>query len=252
MMTHSPSKTWLRFSSLSLIMLGLVMLGLAAAYSAYAVVSWAQLGNMVAGGPAPYSTGVAGSPVGTLPPAERIVIPTIGARPMWPWLTVSAGISGVRGTYATGHQMWSLEAKDAYTSQQPSYEIDSKVIEIGFSYENGELVWERAVHAVGHVRGTANPGETSNVVMAGHLSSYIRGEGDVFRKLPEVKPGDEVWLYSAAGKFIYQVVKRDIVTPDNVEVMAPTAEPTLTLITCWPGYVYSHRLVITARLVKAP
>ena len=231
MMSHSSSKPWLRFSSLSLIVLGLVMLGLAAAYGAYAVVSWAQLGNMVTGGPVPYSTGTAGSPVGTLPPAERIIIPTIGTRPMWPWLTVSAGISGGRGTSSAGHQMWSLETRVGYTSQQPSYEIDSKVIEIGFSYENGELVWERPVQAVGHIRGTANPGEASNVVMAGHLSSYIRGEGDVFHKLPEVKPGDEVWLYSAAGKFIYQVVKRDIVAPDNVEVMAPTTEPTLTLIT---------------------
>lgn len=207
-MNHSPLKPWLRFSSLTLIVIGVVMLGLAAAYYAYAAISWSQLGNMVTGEPASLSGGVAGSPVGTLPPAERIVIPAIG--------------------------------------------VDSGVMEIGVDYENGEPVWERPIHAVGHVRDTANPGEAGNVVMAGHLSSYIRGEGDVFHRLPEVKPGDEVWLYSPAGKFIYQVVARDVVAPDRVDVMSPTTEPTLTLITCVPDYVYSDRLIVTARLVRAP
>jgi len=206
-MNRSSSKPWLRFSSLSLIVIGVVLLALAAAYYAYAAISSAQLGNLVRGAPA-YSGGLAGSPVGTLPPAEYIVIPAIG--------------------------------------------VDSKVIEIGITYENGEAVWERPVHAVGHVRDTPNPGEAGNAVMAGHLSSYIRGEGDVFRRLPEVKPGDEVWLYSAAGNFIYRVVATDVVPPDRVEVMGPTAEATLTLITCVPDYVYSDRLVVTARLVRAP
>jgi LPXTG-site transpeptidase (sortase) family protein len=40
-----------------------------------------------------------------------------------------------------------------------------------------------------------------------------------------------------------------VVTPDHLEVMEPTPEETLTLITCVPDGVYSHRLVVTARRV---
>jgi sortase (surface protein transpeptidase) len=30
--------------------------------------------------------------------------------------------------------------------------------------------------------------------------------------------------------------------------MAPTQEARLTLITCWPDWAYTHRLIVSARL----
>ncbi|MBI4301147.1 MAG: class D sortase [Chloroflexi bacterium] len=125
--------------------------------------------------------------------------------------------------------------------------VDAKVVELGTKYENGQLVWETADHAVGHHLGTANPGEIGNIVMSGHISSPVKGEGSVFKRLPEIKLGDEVILYTTVEQFRYQVTNIKVVLPSEVSVMSPTPEPTLTLITCVPDYVYSHRLVVTAK-----
>jgi LPXTG-site transpeptidase (sortase) family protein len=45
------------------------------------------------------------------------------------------------------------------------------------------------------------------------------------------------------------VVDRKVVTPDEVSVMEPTPDSSATLITCYPDGIYSHRLVITTKLV---
>lgn len=130
----------------------------------------------------------------------------------------------------------------------PSIEVDSKVVELGTVLENGQLVYQTPDHAVGHYIGSADAGEQGNVVMYGHISSPLKGEGNVFRRLPEIKPGDEVLLTSAAGDFTYTVVKTMIVTPDRVDLMDPTPDARLTLITCYPDWVYSHRFIAIAML----
>lgn len=130
----------------------------------------------------------------------------------------------------------------------PSIEVDSKVVELGTVLENGQLVYQTPDHAVGHYIGSADAGETGNVVMYGHISSPLKGEGNVFRRLPEIKPGDEVFLTSAAGRFTYVVVKTVIVTPDRTDVMDQTQDARLTLLTCYPDWVYSHRFIAVAML----
>jgi LPXTG-site transpeptidase (sortase) family protein len=45
------------------------------------------------------------------------------------------------------------------------------------------------------------------------------------------------------------VVDVRTVTPDDVSVLDESPDPTVTLITCVPDGIYSHRLVVTARLV---
>ena len=82
----------------------------------------------------------------------------------------------------------------------PAIDVDSRVVELGTTVdEHGELVWETPKHAVGHHLGTANPGETGNVVLSGHINSPIRQEGNVFSKLPRVKLGDEVIVETIFG-----------------------------------------------------
>lgn len=133
----------------------------------------------------------------------------------------------------------------------PSIKVDSGVVHLDVVWEEGVLVWETAKNAVGHHRGTPNPGQRGNSVMSGHKSSPIRGEGAVFHDLYKVKPGDEVWIYTEAYRFLYRVVELKIVKPEEVDVFASTPAPTLTLITCEPDLVYSHRLIVTAKLVGA-
>jgi sortase A len=42
------------------------------------------------------------------------------------------------------------------------------------------------------------------------------------------------------GEFAYHVTKTLIVMPDDLSVLAPTSEPTLTLVTCYPFSYVGH------------
>jgi sortase A len=128
----------------------------------------------------------------------------------------------------------------------PSIDVDAPVVELGtIRNEKGELVWETAKHAVGHHIGTANPGDRGNVVMSGHISSPVKREGNVFSRLPELQVGEAVVIQTAGETYYYRISDRRVVDPSEISVMNPTATPVLTLITCFPDWVYSHRLVVT-------
>ena len=120
----------------------------------------------------------------------------------------------------------------------PAIDVDAPVIE-------GDG-WEELKRGVGHHPGSAQPGEPGNVVLSGHNDIF----GQVFRRLEELVPGDEIILYAGERSYRYEVVDKRVVAPTEVEVMDPTAEPTLTLITCHPYLVDTHRMVVFARLVE--
>jgi sortase A len=101
-------------------------------------------------------------------------------------------------------------------------------------------------------RGTALPGAPGNAVMAGHISSPVSRKGEVFRRLPEVRVGDRVEVYSGERLATYEVVAVRLVAPTAVEVMEQTSDARLTLITCYPDHDYSQRLIVIARLVSTP
>ena len=131
----------------------------------------------------------------------------------------------------------------------PSIGVDSKVTHLGLKLDKGVLTWETAKHAVGHHEGTSNPREGSNAVFSGHMSSPIKGEGSVFKRLPEVKVGDYVLVDTALGSFPYVVEETKLVRPADLWVMYPTASETITLITCYPDLVYTYRWVVVGRPV---
>ena len=49
-------------------------------------------------------------------------------------------------------------------------------------------------------------------------------------------------------QYLYQVISVQTVTPAEVGVLAPTNDATCTLITCVPDKIYSHRLIVHAKL----
>ncbi len=104
--------------------------------------------------------------------------------------------------------------------------------------------WEALKKGVGHHPGTANPGERGNMVLAAHNDIY----GEIFRDLEKLRPGDEIWVYAGNQAYRYVVVQKQIVLPTQVEVMAPTRDPVVTLITCYPYLVDTHRLVVVGEL----
>ncbi len=131
----------------------------------------------------------------------------------------------------------------------PAIALDTRVVEVGIVIEDGKPVWGTAAFAVGYHRGTALPGEKGNTVMAGHISSPVSHKGDVFRRLPELRIGDRVEVYTAERRLTYEVTEIRVVSPTAVDVMDPTPDATLTLITCYPDRVYTKRLVVVAKLV---
>ena len=80
---------------------------------------------------------------------------------------------------------------------------------------------------VGHIPGTAMPGGLGNLGLAGHRDTFLR-------PLRNVKRGMEVDVFTAAGKYRYQVDSFDIVLPEQTDVLDIRGTPELTLITCYP------------------
>ena len=104
--------------------------------------------------------------------------------------------------------------------------------------------WEQLKKGVGQHIPSANPGENGNVVLSGHNDVY----GEIFRHLDRLQPGDQVILYTQQRAYTYIVERTLIVEPTAVEVIASTGAPTLTLISCYPYLVDTHRIVVFARL----
>jgi sortase A len=99
---------------------------------------------------------------------------------------------------------------------------------------------------VGHHIGTANPGERGNLVLSAHNDVF----GEIFRYLDQLKPGDEVIIYSGSQRYRYEISQSRIVEPTEVGVMAPTNEPTVTLISCYPYLVDNKRIAVFGQLTQ--
>lgn len=100
-------------------------------------------------------------------------------------------------------------------------------------------------YAVGHFTGTAMPGEKGNFCVAGHRS-YTYNEA--FNRLDEVKIGDEIIVKTVKGQFKYKVYDIKVVLPTETSVLDKTEDATITLVTCTPIRVATHRLIVKGKL----
>jgi LPXTG-site transpeptidase (sortase) family protein len=141
----------------------------------------------------------------------------------------------------------------------PAIGVESDVAELAILDLGDSRQYETPKNVVGHIPETANPGESGNGWFFGHLESPIRGEGNVFRRLPEVpgllkeylETGDGpvyVFLSSPDGEFLYQVTETKVVHRDEL-ALYDSGGPAITLVTCYPRFVYDQRVVVTAKLV---
>ncbi len=105
---------------------------------------------------------------------------------------------------------------------------------------------EQLKKGVGQYIHSPNPGQNGNLVLSAHNDVY----GEIFRDLDQLEPGDEVIIYTNQRAYTYVVQQQQVVGPLQVEVMAPTADPVVTLISCYPYMVDTHRMVITATLLN--
>ncbi len=148
----------------------------------------------------------------------------------------------------------------------PELFIDAPVIVLGLDANKVPIVPERPDQVAWYPSFSASPGQTSNAVFAGHVDWQTR-EGapipGVFYRLRELKVGDLIEVTLEDGSTLQYRVRANVATkyddPKILQVMEPTHNDVITIITCGGSWVkdgrqpnggnYSHRVVVRAERV---
>ncbi|GAA2038376.1 hypothetical protein GCM10009720_18540 [Yaniella flava] len=106
---------------------------------------------------------------------------------------------------------------------------------------------ETLLKGVGHLYGTALPvgGEGTHSVITAHsgLANHR-----MFTDLPDLVPGDIFTIETYGEQLHYEVITIDAVLPNETETLVPeTSRDLLTLVTCTPIGVNSHRMLVTGQ-----
>lgn len=138
----------------------------------------------------------------------------------------------------------------------PRIGLDAEVVPSRLVEKDGGITWEVPKFKAGHAERTAGAGQPGNAVLLGHVDSL--NSGNVFKDLDQVRVGDLVQVYSGPRRFDYTVVDSRSVQRTDVSVLAATATPSVSLLTCtgtWNPLIwdYPERLVVRAEpLAPAP
>jgi LPXTG-site transpeptidase (sortase) family protein len=148
---------------------------------------------------------------------------------------------------------WDQQAATVNASEQPKMSPEQiltriRVPKIGMDaiVVEGASVKELS-EGPGHMRETAEPGETGNAVITGHRDTF-------FRHIYELTKGDQIQVQRNGRNFTYEVTSQKIVKPEDISVINPTMDSRLTLITCYPTYYIGpapKRLVVFSKLVES-
>jgi LPXTG-site transpeptidase (sortase) family protein len=186
---------------------------------------------------------VAAPPV-TLKPADPTPAPTPVAVPTAAPITLISADVADRAQASIGY---------AVRLAIPTIKLDTPVKQGGVVQDaHGDPVWETLPFvAVHYGELTARIGARGNAVIAGHVVTL--SEGNVFRLLYKVNLDDQVEVWDDRDRqHDFRVVAVKLVPPSDTSVMAPTADETLTLITCGGTFdpakrEFSDRLIVTAK-----
>jgi sortase A len=129
-----------------------------------------------------------------------------------------------------------LGPEQAIRIQIPAINVDAPIVQ-------GDG-WEQLKKGVGQHIGSTNPGQEGNLVLTAHNDVF----GEIFRYLDDLKKGDQIIVYTNQRAYTYVITGSEIVEPTDVEVMAPTSQETVTLISCYPYRVDNKRIAVTGLL----
>jgi sortase A len=155
------------------------------------------------------------------------------------------GISGYRlalySAFQTHHELF-LKLPHASSSAVTFLgKLDIPRLKMSVAVVEGEDEEHLALGA-GHLPGTAMPGSSGNIVLAGHRDS-------AFRQLRSIQIGDQILLHAAKDE-TYRVTRIRTVEPDDVSVTNSDGTAKLTLITCYPFHYIGpapRRYIVEAR-----
>jgi LPXTG-site transpeptidase (sortase) family protein len=138
----------------------------------------------------------------------------------------------------------------------PKIDLDIPVVTVGVKTikVGGKLqtMWADAPNAGGFHQTSAYPGHEGNTVINGHRDI----QGSVFRRLNKVEVGDEIILYVGEIAYPYRVTETVIVPEtfasarqraENLKYIGYIPEERLTLVTCTPIGLATHRLLVIAK-----
>jgi LPXTG-site transpeptidase (sortase) family protein len=138
----------------------------------------------------------------------------------------------------------------------PKISLDIPVLTVGTKAKSAggksELVWADVPNAGGFHQTSAYPGNPGNTVINGHRDM----QGAVFRHLNKMAVGDEIVLYVGDMAYSYYVVET-VVVPEtfasaerrakNLRYIGYMPEERVTLVTCTPIGLATHRLLVIAK-----
>ena len=137
----------------------------------------------------------------------------------------------------------------------PTIELDEPIAPVGirlFEIDGQQYgIWNVRDNEVGWHNLSANLGQLGNTVLSGHSDVKAR----VFQNLWQIEVGDEIVAFSGDQPRHYVVIEKLLVQEKgvsletrikNAQLIAPTDDERLTLVTCAkPGA--THRLIVIAQ-----
>jgi len=158
-------------------------------------------------------------------PSSGLQKPPASLPPSQPNRTATQHVELIRGSAAWGR----IEIKSVGLSSIIMEGVDRETLRRG----------------VGHITGTALPGQPGNVALAGHRDTF-------FRSLRNVRKNDEITLETLDGHYRYRVDFTQVVAPEHTEALNSSGVAILTLVTCYPfSYVgpAPQRYIVRAHMI---
>jgi sortase A len=138
----------------------------------------------------------------------------------------------------------------------PKIDLDIPVLPVGVKTVRAggqeRVIWDDVPDAGAFHSTSAYPGQPGNTVINGHRDI----QGSVFRHLNKLDVGDEIVLYVGDVAYPYRVTETLIVPEtfasaqqraENMKLISYMPEERLTLVTCTPVGLATHRLLVIAR-----
>lgn len=135
----------------------------------------------------------------------------------------------------------------------PILEVDPKLLE-NRQWEDLENQIQDVLHdGIVHYPHTAKPYQKGNMFITGHSSYYAWDDGgykDVFALLSVLEVDDTFTIYYEGKRYDYVVTEKQVVKPDEVEVLRQKNGYTVSVMTCYPTGTNLRRLVVTGTRVE--
>jgi len=256
-----------RAAARAMLALGTVMALFAVGYTIFAIVSRSQSDSLEATLPAGEVENDFVAPTAVTSNDELVNVfaslypgslinPRYWADPNWAGSRPFKGPElpeGYEPTLLPGFGIPAGASTEALRMRIPDIGLDDVVEELNLVTLEDDIRYEQPINIIGHIRGTANPGEYGAGWYFGHQSNFGSSEGAVFQDLPKIFDlfrKDPIYVYvdTETGSFAYRVVGTGVENRATLQIK-PSDLATITLVTSWPPLVFDQRFMVFAELV---